>query len=217
MNILSIIFLVLFFIAAGAHLTFCFMQNEKIRKITKCTIMLMTLLLVIAMKEQNPFFYIAICFGLAGDAILLFKDNRKLFIAGSIAFFLVHLCYIVLMSTKMPSYLNWCFYGILICAGYLIVSTVVPYSKKYLKKLAIPNAIYMYTLLCEIVMAIFLIIGNPSFAAVIVLIGVLLFTASDILLTYTIFSKPLKRENFYIMLSYSLGQIGIILGLALIT
>lgn len=216
MNVLSIIFLVLFFAAAGVHLAFCFLENEKIRKITKCTIMAMALLLIIAMEERNPFFYIAIIFALAGDALLLFKDNKKLFIGGSVAFFLVHLSYIVLMSNKMPAYLNWCFYGILIGVGYLTVSSVVPYSKKVLKKWAIPNAIYMYTILCEIVMSIFLIIANPSFASVIVLIGVLLFATSDVFLTYTVFTKPVKRQHFYIMLLYSLGQIAILLGLALL-
>ncbi|MBP5091369.1 MAG: hypothetical protein J6328_02295, partial [Bacilli bacterium] len=81
--------------------------------------------------------------------------------------------------------------------------------------MAIPGAFYLSTLLTDVVAGVILVANGYAVAWLIVL-GGFFFFGSDCYLSKTQFLKHDKREDFYIMLTYLLGQMLIVMGILFI-
>ena len=176
----SIVILSLVFIIV--HLVFCFLEKNRERKITKCFCVVSIGLIVWALGAKNIFVYFALLFGLLGDLCLIFKDNKKLLVLGMIAFGINHIFYYIGALQKIDN-LNSCFYYIIPLVVIIISSIIYLIGKKYFKGLSIPSSLCFLPLL-----------GN------------LIFIVSDLYLAKTLFIRHDKREDFYIMFTYLVGQ-----------
>jgi uncharacterized membrane protein YhhN len=152
-------------------------------------------------------FVVALVFSLVGDVFLMLR--RDLFIAGVGAFFLAHVAYIVglrigqtgitplLMGTAVAFALA-AFAGRPILAG---VTSMEPDMR---------TPVSAYIAVISVMVAAALATGEP-FAAT----GALVFMASDSLIAWNRFVKPLSWAPVVIMMTYHLGQTGLVLSLAL--
>lgn len=203
----SIVILSLVFIIV--HLVFCFLEKNRGRKITKCFCVVSIGLIVWALGAKNIFVYFALLFGLLGDLCLIFKDNKKLLVLGMITFGINHIFYYIGALYKIDN-LNSCFYYIIPLVFILISLIIYLIGKKYFKSLSIPSSLYASSLGSEFfVMIIFLIYSYKYYAyplCFLPLLGNLIFIVSDLYLAKTLFIKHDKREDFYIMFTYLVGQ-----------
>ena len=203
----SIVILSLVFIIV--HLVFCFLEKNRERKITKCFCVVSIGLIVWALGAKNIFVYFALLFGLLGDLCLIFKDNKKLLVLGMIAFGINHILYYIGALYKIDN-LNSCFYYIIPLVFIVISLIIYLFGKKYFKSLSIPSSLYASSLGCEFFVMIILLIYSYKYYAYplcfLPLIGNLIFIVSDLYLAKTLFIKHDKREDFYIMFTYLVGQ-----------
>ncbi len=133
------------------------------------------------------------------------------------AFLLGHIAYIAeIISIIYPS-INWAYY---VAGGFLVlVFNLGCYhiTKKVVKsgKLAFVSNIYLSALgLVPIAALVGSCVGYFSYLFL-TFLGGLAFVASDSILAYTIFTRDIKRRDFFIMAFYLLGQAGIVFGLLL--
>lgn len=211
--------IIIYIIIACIHLTMCFIEQEKWRKITKP--MLMITLLVTSIiygynsNQLTPILYFAIGLGLIGDILLIFDNNHLIFGAGGVTFFFGHVLYIVQMISVLPFTIRWYFYFIL--ALFLIAWCVLttPKLKSNLKILAIPCSIYSFILMFGVVIGMISLLTNISAGNLMLVIGFLLFIVSDTILVVAVFYKNIKRYHFYLMIPYIIAQLLLAYGILL--
>ena len=72
---------------------------------------------------------------------------------------------------------------------------------------------YSFLLVAELVIAGYGMILAPSVWSILILFGIILFISSDTYLGITIFLKPNKLDNFYVMILYLAAQLVIVMSL----
>ena len=151
-----------------------------------------------------------------GDVILLFADKGELyFIAGLIAFLISHICYIILFSKllqaslKKSNYLYWV--GTTAITLYLTIMMIVLLPN--LGELKLPVFVYALTISIMLLFAFkgFLTWHRP--ANIYILIGALVFVASDSILAFDKFYAPIQKSALMIMTTYLLAQFLIVIGI----
>lgn len=151
-----------------------------------------------------------------GDIILLFADKGELyFIAGLIAFLISHICYIILFSKQLNVYLKkskflyWV--GITAITLYLTVMMLVLLPS--LGDLKIPVFMYALTISIMLLFAFkgFLNWNKPSNSHI--LIGAIVFVASDSILAFDKFYAPVQHSALLIMTTYLVAQFLIVVGI----
>lgn len=216
---MSYIFFGLFILSSLIHLVFCFKGREKLRAISKPLPLFFLTLTVLVTLPNHPFIYLGALLGLGGDILLLKNNDKRFFFTGALLFLLGHLFYlseilfIILKSTPMPPL----FYILVPLAFIIVVAAALPLTTKLVKNIGI-------AIIGPLYMAILLLVSAISLVAVIKghtimllgFIGGILFFVSDVLLTQATFKKDFKRRDFYIMLTYLLGQILIVSGLVFV-
>ena len=210
MNIFQIICLLLSIAAAITHLVFIYKNHKLGRQISKGFITGILLLYIVFSKEKSVFLYFGLIASFVGDILLLFKEKKIFFIFGAIAFSLAHISYFIVTTKVLPANFNWCYYGIVLLLGYLVVEFIRKYLKKSFGKLSIPAAIYFYLVGTVILNLLCGTLFNFSIVSFVALIGSLCFIASDIILSINYFIKKIKYGEFIIMLLYSLAQVLIV-------
>jgi alkenylglycerophosphocholine/alkenylglycerophosphoethanolamine hydrolase len=160
-------------------------------------------------------FTLGVIFCLAGDVFLMLP--RDLFIFGLSAFLVGHICYIVGLNNTTP-YINY-WGGFWIVGLGIFIWWIYPKLASGLvhkghNKLKIP--VLVYTLVISLmVYSALMTLTRPGWsitAALSASIGALLFYASDSMLAWDRFLKPLSHARLRVMVTYHLGQVGIILG-----
>lgn len=206
----------LFFIASGIHLFFCYKENEKYRRITKLFLMPLLMLFVFTLQTGRwQILLIALLFGFIGDIFIIYKRNKWMFLVGELSFFLGHLVYIYLFFLEVE-FINSLLAIMLTLVGAIILQFPLYYKfKPYYKALTIPNNIYSTSLIVLVTFAIFVVIYQGIYPAILLPIGSVSFMVSDSLIAYNLFYKKQKRHDFYIMIFYLLAQILLSLGLLL--
>ena len=151
-----------------------------------------------------------------GDMILMFADQGKFyFIAGLIAFLLSHIFYILLFSKQLKIYLKkskiiyWV--GVTAIAFYLIVLLLLLLPT--LGDLKIPVIIYALTISIMLLFALKGFLNWQKPANIYILIGAIVFVASDSLLALDKFYTPLQYSSFLIMTTYLIAQYLIVVGI----
>ena len=160
-------------------------------------------------------FTIGAVFCLAGDVFLMLPVD--MFIFGLLSFLLGHVFYIVGLSQTAP-YIN-VLGGILIVLLAIYIWWLYPKLTKGLGtmgkgSLKIPILVYAVVISLMVYSAVMSWTrpGWTAGAALAVSLGALLFYASDSMLAWDRFYKPLSHARVRVMTTYHLGQIGIILG-----
>jgi alkenylglycerophosphocholine/alkenylglycerophosphoethanolamine hydrolase len=172
-------------------------------------------------------FTLGAVFCLAGDVFLMVP--RNMFIFGLLAFLLGHICYILGLN-MVPPFTNVAGLAMAVILGnWMAIITLIllaVYLVWFYPKLAsglraneknslkIPVLIYSLVISLMVYSAVmtWYRAGWSTMAALSVSVGALLFFASDSILAWDRFLNPLPHARFRVMLTYHLGQIGIILG-----
>ena len=212
------VFIALFAISSFVHLAFCFLENEKMRAITKCFPLVFLAVAAFVGFPNVPMLGIALICGAIGDAVLLRKKDRGvLLLLGAMFFMVNHALFIASMLT-LAGPLEIGYYIALGCY-YVLFLAMIPLSLKIVKKvyLGIGMALYFAALTSDTLVSIFLLVNGHQGLFFLALGGAFMFLLSDSILGYTMFKKDIKRRDFYIMLTYLGAQVlifcGIVFGL----
>ncbi len=219
-----IILLAIFGIYSIAHLVFCFIENEKLRKITKPFCLVILGIVAVVAAPTHPLIYIGAFLGAIGDVFLINKRSLKSFLTGTAFFIAGHVCYYSQAIIFMNEYCNinvpiWIYFVVF---GALIVCTfaLYPMTKSIAGKATFAGNFYMPFLLVLLATGVFLAVflsqkGLSPLPGIFMAAGYFFFFISDCTLVFTTYIKDIKRRDFPIMLTYLLGEFGIVFGLIL--
>ena len=218
------IFLGLFIVASTVHLVFCFIENEKSRRITKCFCMVFLCISVIfssngAIKILLPF---SCFFALLGDFFMLWQHKKTQLVLSGISFNIEHVLNLTIICLALSYVVP---YYVFIVLGLLIVAVTVFGMLKVKNKI---NAIAFGYFAIHSVLLVFSVLlfidslqvtslyphKTPWVFCLMVLVGYVLFIISDIILALSKFKFTLKRKHFIIMLPYLVAQSLIFIGLS---
>ncbi|MBQ3888682.1 MAG: lysoplasmalogenase [Clostridia bacterium] len=205
------------FVAATAfHLYASLRQEKRKRNVSKPFIILALLgFYALAAREVSLFIVLALALSWLGD-VLLIPKGVKWFTAGGIAFMAGHVFFILgylkdVDFTKIPLAVIILLAAVFIGAVTFLFSRLKPHLPK---PLFYPMFLYLLINGAMNCFAIFRCISIGGFAGIITAVGAALFFISDSSLFFVRFDKnsPLKT-HFVVMLTYSIGELLIILGL----
>ncbi len=158
----------------------------------------------------------ALTFSWIGDVILLFANKGEIyFILGLVAFLISHVFYIVLFGkqTKSKAISNKLSFGsgigLILIYFFGMITTLGP----KLGPLTVPVVVYAVVIST---MLYFALKGSFQWNAIpfqSVLVGALLFIASDSILAFNKFYQPIPYASFLIMITYLAAQYGIVWGI----
>ena len=154
---------------------------------------------------RRAWFVAALVFSLAGDVFLMLP--REQFIAGLSAFLMGHLCYIAGMWTRGPAIGG--FVIALVVVGLTIGALgrrILPAVKARDRALVGPVSAYMAVI--GVMVATAVATGN-----VVAGVGAVLFAASDTMIAWDRFVGHFHRASVWIMVTYHLGQAGLVVSL----
>ncbi len=162
---------------------------------------------------------VALVFSLAGDIFLMLPKER--FTWGLGAFLLAHVAYLIAFNLTAPAFTAWTAgiaIGVGMAAGKFyerLIAALDAADKGFLKK---PVAAYTLAISLMVLSALMLPFRTdiPRGGALIVAAGAVLFFASDALLAWNRFVKPLPQGRLWVRMLYHLGQLAIVLGVILI-
>ncbi|NJD59775.1 MAG: hypothetical protein C3F13_05840 [Anaerolineales bacterium] len=159
-------------------------------------------------------FTLGAVFCLGGDVFLMLPE--KYFILGLISFLIGHICYVVGFNNSAP-YINLLgivlIVALAIYLGWLYPKLAAGLAEKEKAALKIPVLVYSLVISLMVYSAVLTWTrpGWPMFAALSASIGAVLFFASDSILAWDRFIKRFAHARLLTMITYHLGQIGIIL------
>ena len=210
------VFLAVFIIATAIHLYASLKQDKKMRNMTKPFILLALLgFYVLAARVPSTSIILALIFSWLGD-VLLMPKGVKWFTAGGIAFMISHVFFILgyLKDVNFAAIPVWL---VILLAVFFV--TVVTYIFSKLKP-HLPKALFYPMFLYLLIngamncFAIFRCVSNPCAATLTTAIGAALFFVSDTALFFVRFKKDSRlKTHFLVMLTYSIGELLIVLGL----
>ncbi len=197
-------------------------ENKKLEYFTKPAVMVLLYIWLQSMGggDEMPtrWFALGIVFSLAGDIFLMLPKEQ--FMAGLVSFLLAHAAYIVGFNA-VPVDFN-------IASAFILVAVVVAAGGLYRRmsdglvekdmvKLRIPVLVYTIVISAMLVSALTTLTGDdwPAGPALLASGGALLFFVSDALQGWYRFVSPVPRHRLWIMMTYHLGQVGIIVGAAM--
>ena len=210
------VFLAVFIIATAIHLYASLKQDKKMRNMTKPFILLALLgFYVLAARVPSTFIILALIFSWLGD-VLLMPKGVKWFTAGGIAFMISHVFFILgyLKDVNFAAIPVWLV--ILLAVFFVsVVTYIFSKLKPHLPKaLVYPMFLYLLINGAMLCFAIFRWVSVPSAATLTTAIGAALFFISDSSLFFVRFNKESRmKTHFLVMLTYSIGELLIVLGL----
>ena len=217
LSIASIILLILFFVASIIQLFLAFTEKEKYRRIEKPFCLGLLTAFAAVTLPNHPLIYLATFLGMLGD-IFVILPNKKFFYLGAFTFFMGFIFYaleglFVLNGGDVPIFMT-----VVIFATYAVMVVVLGFlvGPKIADNMgeAVGIGLYLAPIFSVVTIMVFLTakIGLLMFLS---LIGILFFLASDLTITYTKFIKKFKKYDFYVMGTYLIGQVLIVLGFTL--
>lgn len=210
------VFLAVFVIATAIHLYASLQQDKKLRNMTKPFILLSLLgFYLLAAKTPSTFIILALIFSWIGD-VLLMPKGVKWFTAGGISFMVSHV-FFILGYLKDISFSAISPVLVILLAVFFIavVSYIFSKLKSHLPK-ALFYPMFLYLLINGAMncFAIFRWVSFPCAATLTTAVGAALFFISDSSLFFVRFNKESRlKTHFLVMLTYSIGELLIVLGL----
>ena len=210
------VFLAVFLVSTAVHLYASLWKDTRLRNMTKPFILLSLLgFYVLAARSVSAAVVLALLFSWLGD-VLLIPKGIKWFTAGGIAFMISHAFFVAaytkdVVFSRIPVFLIVLLAVFFAAAVAFIFSKLKPHLPK---ALFYPMFLYMLingTMNC---FAIFRCVSAPSAATLTTAIGAALFFVSDTALFFVRFKKDSRlKTHFLVMLTYSIGEFLIVLGL----
>lgn len=214
MSVASYILLGLFIAACIVQLTFAFLEKEKYRRIEKPFCLALLTAFAAVTLPNHPMIYIATLCGMIGD-ILVILPNKKCFYVGAFCFFSGFVLYaleglLILMGGNISVYAV-----VVIITTYIVMTIAIIFL---LGKRITPSkgemiglGLYLGPLFTLVVVMVYLTVkgGGVMWLS---LIGSIFFLSSDLLITFTKYVKKFKRYDFYVMGTYLIAQLLIVLG-----
>ena len=210
------VFLAVFLVSTAVHLFASLRKDTRLRNVTKPFILLSLLgFYVLAARSVSAAVVLALIFSWLGD-VLLIPKGIKWFTAGGIAFMISHAFFVAaytkdVVFSRIPVFLIVLLAVFFAAAVAFIFSKLKPHLPK---ALFYPMFLYLLingTMNC---FAIFRCVSGPSAATVTTAIGAALFFVSDTALFFVRFKKDSRlKTHFLVMLTYSIGEFLIVLGL----
>lgn len=215
---MNFIYLGIFILTTLVHLYATYSNNRPFRNVTKGFIILSLLgFYHTSVAEPSWFIIIAILLSWLGDLFLIPK-GKKWFVLGGSSFLLSHIFFVLGYNelfdiTQVPIY-----FIIPIALAYIFAVVIIFIKLKvYLPKaLIIPMFCYLLINGTMNSFAWFRMIEGFGINTLMTVIGSILFFISDTALFFVDFNKDsIMKSHFLVMLTYSLGEFLIILGLIL--
>lgn len=185
-------------------------RNERLEYVCKPATLVALIATALALMPgydlgaRRTWFVVALVCSLAGDVVLMLPSD--LFVAGLAAFLVGHLCYVAGFWAHGPGAVSFA-----IALG-VVVAVVAPVGHRVLRalrgrrQLAVPVALYMVVI--SVMLASALATGN-----VLAGLGAALFVSSDAMIAWNRFVRPFRVADLGIMVTYHLGQAGLVLSL----
>lgn len=212
------IVLAAFFIVTGIHLYASLKKDKSLRAKTKPFILLT--LLAFYCLSADPVVWtviLALIFSWIGD-VLLIPPGVKWFTIGGISFMVSHF-FFILSYAALTDFSKVSTAAMIVLPVLFLISTAIIF--KYLRP-HLPKALFYPMLLYLLInggmncFAWFRSMSTVGPAAVITAIGALMFYVSDTSLFFVRFNKESRLQtHFLVMLTYSIGEFLIVLGLIL--
>jgi uncharacterized membrane protein YhhN len=177
------------------------------------------LFLFTELKGETILFGLALIFSVVGDIWLMMPGSY--FLLGLVSFFLAHCAYIVAFTPSLPSSLWFLIISLVVLAGSssIFFTQILAGIRRTrgARRLRILSGLYCLILALMFVSALSTLF-RPEWStqqAGMAALGGLFFFASDTLLSYDRFVKPIRYGRLLVRITYHLGQIMIIAGAAL--
>ena len=218
------IFLILFFIIVGVELYGESKDNTMIFYASKPLAMPLLILFYIfgvingvGVNRIDWLIVIALIGGMAGDILLMLKNQEKWFLFGMIGFLVNQIFYIIsffLGVGDISTFNTWAFF--LFSPGVLIISFTVPRFIKKTEDLKIPVLVYIGAILLMHIAAIVRLGVNQDISIIFIYLGSILFIFSDAILAMIKWEGEFKNGRLINLSTYFLAQFFIALGALLI-
>ena len=210
--------LIIFVVMTAIHLYASLKQDKPLRDKTKPFILLSLLgFYVYSVDTIRLTVVLALIFSWIGDMFLILK-GVKWFAVGGVSFMISHIFFILsYLPNVVFSNINVSVIIVLAVFFFITVSIIFKNLRPYLPK-AIFYPMYLYLLINGAMncFAIFRFLSNIELASIITVIGAILFFISDCSLFFVRFKKDcLLKTHFLVMLTYSIGELLIVIGLIL--
>ena len=207
-------FFFFFVLTCICHLTACGRNHQKARRITKSLLMpMLALAYAFGSRQVQPLVLAALCFGWAGDVLLIRPTVKLRQLAGIGCFAIGHVCYILaILKTLSGTTLNlpWLPPLFSLCAAVFCFFRVKPVMDD---KMRGTGFCYFLILAALITCAGFSLFSGVSTGRWLYL-GALLFLFSDTVLCYQFFTvgSPAPKYDVLVMSSYLLAQTALMFG-----
>lgn len=206
------IWIALFVLVLLVDLVAVYSNNESLRFITKPLLMpLLAIYLLLQTRTVNSalkvWVFLALFFSWAGDIFLLFEERAaNFFLWGLSAFLVAQVFYIVFFhNIRMREYIRG--NALLLLLVIVYYSILISVLSPYLGNMTLPVRIYGVVLSFMLMLALHAIFGKNKKAALWMMIGAILFVASDSLLAFNKFFSAFDNAGLIIMLTYGLAQL----------
>jgi uncharacterized membrane protein YhhN len=183
--------------------------NKGAEYLCKPATMVLLMALAVALDPRDPtartWFLVALAFSLAGDVFLMLP--RDLFLFGLAAFLVAHLAYVAGMVVDGFGAGGLLAGVLLVAVGILVLGTqIVRAAYASESQMVVPVMVYIGVISAMVVAAVG--VGEPLGIA-----GALLFYSSDALIGWSRFVREYAWAPVVIMVTYHLGQLGLVLSL----
>ena len=213
---ISYVFLLIFAAVTTVHLYASAKLDKSLRDKTKPWILLSLLGFYVLQTDNFTWLMVlALIFSWLGD-VLLMKQGVKWFTFGGIAFMISHGFFIGSYMKEIDfSVISIAAIIVLAAVFIIVVSIIFSKLKQYLpKKLFYPMFLYLLINGAMNCFAIFRLLSDPWTGSIVTCIGAILFFVSDSSLFFVRFNKDGKQKShFLVMLTYSIGELLIVLGM----
>lgn len=175
-------------------------------------------------KVPLIFFGLGLFFSLAGDIFLLksiTSSPSRWFLLGLVAFLLAHVAYILGLNIPLGDVplIQVIGIGLLLAvvAWFFLGRILSGIREKGQSRLAFPVLVYGMVISLMLLSAILTLLRYDWLpdAAILVFAGAAFFYISDIILAWNKYVKPIRNGRVFNMVTYHLGQIGLIAGVIL--
>jgi uncharacterized membrane protein YhhN len=182
-------------------------------------LLLTWLILYTGLKGETILFGLALIFSVVGDIWLMMSGS--FFLLGLVSFFLAHFAYIAAFTPTIPTSPWFIVILLVVLAGAssIFFTQILAGIRRTrgARRLRILSGLYCLILALMFVSALSTLF-RPDWSAQqagMAALGGLLFFASDTLLSYDRFVKPIRYGRLLVRITYHLGQILIIAGAAI--
>jgi len=197
---MSIVLLLAFLSVAGVDWWAVARKRAEVEYLAKPAALVSLILFALAGPSPSAWLVTALVFSLLGDVYLMLPGN--FFATGLAAFLLAHIAYIVDFHAAFAPRFLW-----LIALG-IISSPITARIVRSVPQRPLGVAVATYIAVILLMAASAAASGSLAAAA-----GALLFVASDSLIAWDRFVRPIPWGRTAVILTYHLGQLGLVLAL----